>query len=295
MISGTPFFSIIMPIYNREKFIVESINTVLNQRFSDFELVCVDDGSKDKSVDVIKTFQEKDTRVKLISQSNSGRCKARNAGIKAAIGKWVCFLDSDDGYLDNHLQVLYDLIISNPEVMGFATEQIVDRFVKKYDFKKLYKNKAILDINDFIQTNPVSLNQFCYNRETNKHLFFPDIDILCAEDLLFMRMFTIEKKILKVNIITNYVNEHSERSVNQVGPSDFAQWNRYATEYFLSHFDMPVKIKNKIQSCMLLLISNVLLSSKLKKEGIRMLFKSLKFKDSYSNHLLLKGFVKILL
>ena len=236
-----------------------------------------------------------DGRVKLVSQQNSGRCKARNAGIKAATGKWICFLDSDDGYLENHLQVMFNLITENPAVMGFATEQIVDRFVKKYDFKKLYRNKSLLDINDFIQTNPVSLNQFCYNHETNKELFFPDINILCAEDLLFMRMFTINNKILKVNVITNYVNEHADRSVNQVGPVDFAQWNKFATEYFLTHFTLPIKIKNKIQSAMLLLIGNVLLSAKMKKDGVRMLLESLKFKESYSNHLLVKGFIKMLL
>ena len=232
MSNAVPFFSVIMPVYNREKFIVESVNTVLHQSFTDFELVCVDDGSNDASVDVIKNFVQMDGRVKLVSQENSGRCKARNAGIKVATGKWICFLDSDDGYLENHLQVMFNLITENPAVMGFATEQIVDRFVKKYDFKKLYRNKSLLDINDFIQTNPVSLNQFCYNHETNKELFFPDINILCAEDLLFMRMFTINNKILKVNVITNYVNEHADRSVNQVGPVDFAQWNKFATEYF---------------------------------------------------------------
>ncbi len=290
-----PFFSVIMPVYNREFFIEESIKTVLAQTFLNFELICIDDGSTDNTPIVLKNFADADERIKIVTQKNSGRCIARNQGIKIALGKWICFLDSDDGYLDNHLQVMYDLINANKNLNGFATEQVVDRFVKKYDFKKLYKNNSLLDINDFIQTNPVSLNQFCYNKAAVPDLLFPDINILCAEDLLFMRMFCVKHKILKVNTITNYVNEHEDRSVNQVAPNEFATWNRFATEYFLKYCNVSNAIRNKILSSMLLMIGNVLLSSKMKKEGLLMLFNSFRYKDTFTSHLLYKGFLKLLL
>ena len=92
-----PAVSIIMPAFNRERYLAESIESVLNQTFSDWELIVVDDGSSDSTPAIIERYRLRfPERVKPISQANSGVAAARNTGIKASTGELVAFIDSDD-------------------------------------------------------------------------------------------------------------------------------------------------------------------------------------------------------
>lgn len=88
--------SVIIPVYNAEKYLTECIESVLNQKESSWQMILVDDGSKDSSPDICKEFAEKDERILYIRQENAGVSAARNAGIKQAKGKWITFLDADD-------------------------------------------------------------------------------------------------------------------------------------------------------------------------------------------------------
>lgn len=106
-----PFFSIILPTYNRAAFIAQAIDSVLNQTYSDFELIIIDDGSKDNTKEVVASFN--DERVSYYFQENQERSVARNNGIQKAKGQYICFLDSDDYYLPNHLRVLNENIKEN--------------------------------------------------------------------------------------------------------------------------------------------------------------------------------------
>jgi glycosyltransferase involved in cell wall biosynthesis len=103
-------FSIILPTFNRAHMIHEAINSVFSQTNKDWELIIVDDGSTDKTKDVIDKFTEKDNRVRYLYQKNEERSVARNNGIKEAKGDWICFLDSDDIYHANHLEEFKNLI-----------------------------------------------------------------------------------------------------------------------------------------------------------------------------------------
>ena len=105
-----PFFSIVIPVYNRSLFIKEAINSIQNQTFKDWECIVIDDGSTDDSAAVIKRLVEVDVRISYIYQKNAERSVARNNGIKNSKGNYVCFLDSDDQFLPTHLQGLYDNI-----------------------------------------------------------------------------------------------------------------------------------------------------------------------------------------
>lgn len=90
------FFSVIVPIYNSEKYLNECVESVLNQSFGDFELILVDDGSKDSSGKICDEYAEKDSRVKVIHKENGGQSTARNRGVEFATGEYAVFLDSDD-------------------------------------------------------------------------------------------------------------------------------------------------------------------------------------------------------
>lgn len=114
-----PFFSIVIPLYNKEKYIRNTIKSVLNQTFQDFEIVVVNDGSKDGSVEVIRAI--KDIRVRLFEQENAGVSVARNKGIKESKSEYIVFLDADDLWLPEFLQTIYDLILKFPDAGLYAT------------------------------------------------------------------------------------------------------------------------------------------------------------------------------
>lgn len=91
-----PKVSVIMPVYNSEKFLKECIESVLNQTLKDIEVICVNDGSTDNSLQILEEFQKKDSRLIIINQKKQYAGRARNNGIKYAKGKYLSFLDSDD-------------------------------------------------------------------------------------------------------------------------------------------------------------------------------------------------------
>lgn len=99
--------SIIVPIYNVSKYLSECLYSIQNQSYTDFEVLCVDDGSEDNSADIALKFTEIDKRFKLFQQSNSGVSVARNTGLKHAKGEYICFVDADDKIAPNYLSVLY--------------------------------------------------------------------------------------------------------------------------------------------------------------------------------------------
>lgn len=98
---NTPFFSIIIPVFNRQDFILVAIDSVIMQSFTNWELIIVDDGSTDDTAKVIKSID--DSRIRYVYQENQERSVARNNGIKIAEGEYICFLDSDDYYESDYL------------------------------------------------------------------------------------------------------------------------------------------------------------------------------------------------
>ncbi len=122
------FFSIIIPMYNSQQYIAECVDSLLCQTMKDFELVVVDDGSKDKSGEIVRTYMEKDSRVRLISQENSGQSKARNRGLRESQGEYIIYLDSDDFVMkEDFLQKVKSTIEST------AADVVMYRYVKYYD------------------------------------------------------------------------------------------------------------------------------------------------------------------
>jgi glycosyltransferase involved in cell wall biosynthesis len=101
--SKTPLISVVMPVYNQEPFVAETIESVLAQDFKDFEFLIVDDGSKDGSADIIRRYAALDPRIKATYAANSGKARATNALVAQASGEWCAFLDADDLMLPQRL------------------------------------------------------------------------------------------------------------------------------------------------------------------------------------------------
>jgi len=128
-----PVISVVIPVYNKEKFIENTIYSVLNQTLSDFELIIVDDSSTDKSLSIIDSI--KDKRIKTYSIKNSGVSKSRNYGVEKSSSNLIAFLDADDLWKNNHLEQLYKLYLENPNCGMYAMS-----YMKNINFKSYKKS-----------------------------------------------------------------------------------------------------------------------------------------------------------
>lgn len=126
------FFSVIVPIYNIEKYIKRCIESVLVQNFTDYELILVDDGSPDNCGAICDEYASKDDRIKVIHKVNGGLVSARQAGIQAAKGEYVFNLDGDDALCDDALQSAYDIISETKvDLVSFSYKYYIDGKVGK--------------------------------------------------------------------------------------------------------------------------------------------------------------------
>lgn len=114
-----PFFSVVIPLYNKEKDIAATLQSVLDQSYNNFEVIIVNDGSTDRGPTIVEDFL--DDRIKIFHTSNLGVSSARNLGIEMSVGEHVAFLDGDDCWYPNHLMEISSLIIRFPKARWFAT------------------------------------------------------------------------------------------------------------------------------------------------------------------------------
>lgn len=98
--------SVVVPVYNAEKYLKKCVESVIAQTYTDWEMILVDDGSKDASADIVDEYAGKDTRIRAIHQKNAGPGMARNAGIRNALGEYIVFLDSDDMVTPDYFEKL---------------------------------------------------------------------------------------------------------------------------------------------------------------------------------------------
>ena len=127
-------FSIILPIYNVEKYLAECVESVLRQTFKDYELILVDDGSTDGSPELCDELKTKDERIQVIHKKNGGLSDARNAGTQIARGEYIIYIDSDDFILtDDFLEKVYQKTESNPDIIWY-------KYVKYFDGTKKIDN-----------------------------------------------------------------------------------------------------------------------------------------------------------
>lgn len=118
--------SIIMPVFNSEKYLTNAVRSILDQNFDSFELILVDDGSTDRSGNICDEFAQTDTKVKVIHKENGGICSARNVGLKISQGEYVGFCDNDDKFLPNLLKDNYELARQyDADIVRFNRKRII--------------------------------------------------------------------------------------------------------------------------------------------------------------------------
>lgn len=136
--------SVVVPLYNKELSVGNTIQSVLNQSFQDFELVIVNDGSTDKSAEIARSFQDK--RIRVINKSNGGVSSARNLGIKEAKFEWIAFLDADDLWKENHLATLRAMQNDYPDDKVFTTS-----FIRSNEIENTIEDTSLVIINDYFK------------------------------------------------------------------------------------------------------------------------------------------------
>ena len=214
-----PQISVIVPVYNVEKYLSRCIESILSQTFTDFELLLIDDGSTDRSGEICDEYAKKDTRIRVFHTKNRGVSAARNLGLDNAKGEWISFVDSDDWVEDDYLRTLFheaklnkdsivwqsffieiehdarpveiyksceyfDTVLRKP----FEENQIIENILNVSNvnvFAKLFNQKTIIDNNiSFLEKTSIS----------------EDV-VFLHEYLLFVKPF-IDQSILTNNLIT---------------------------------------------------------------------------------------------
>lgn len=144
-----PVITVIVPIFNAEYYLAECIDSILRQSFTDFELLLIDDGSTDRSSEICKRYQEREPRIRLLSQTNAGQSSARNLGLAQAWGEYVAFIDADDTVSSDYLLLLYDMIKSTSadiSCVDYCTKMsLIELCCEKTDIEIYTKEEAIDD------------------------------------------------------------------------------------------------------------------------------------------------------
>ena len=222
--------SIIIPVYNAEKFIERCINSILIQSINkpSIEIIVINDGSTDKSYDILEKIAKKNSTIKLFTQENKGEGHTRNLGLQKANGEFIWFIDADDYISDNILNdILESLNSQGIEIICFGHKR-VNLIGEKLSETKYFK--AITCAEELIEMN-IYHNNVCFKViknqliKNNRLIFNPNVKTATDFDFSFRIMFQSEKILLLDNTGYNYVvnpdsisnirsNRHLERLAN---------------------------------------------------------------------------------
>lgn len=182
-------FSVIIPIYNSQKYLNECLNSVINQTYRNLEIILINDGSKDNSLKIMQKFGKEDSRITIVNKKNAGVSAARNSGIAKASGDYVMFVDSDDYFMDMRaIEKLYVATIKECDVIIYNTFYETKRITysllgKSYIYKKEFDDFLFYIIKNEHINSPFNK---VYKRQTiSKYNIQFDDNIRIGEDLLF--------------------------------------------------------------------------------------------------------------
>lgn len=188
-----PFFSIIIPTYNRAHTISRPVDSILAQTFPDWELIVIDDGSTDDTRTVVEGY--KDERIRYVWQENQERSAARNHGIRLAKGEWICFQDSDDEYLPEHLEVHFNAINSRQDFRVFRSGLLLCKDGEMY-------KKEPLEVEGRYDSFPYDgIHVYSFHNSVLQGTVF-HLEYYPVEDLHFLLSVGIKYKIHIINAWT---------------------------------------------------------------------------------------------
>jgi len=226
--------SIITPSYNSENFISQTIKSVLNQTYQNWEMIIIDDVSTDNSRKIIESFMKKDDRIKLFKLSeNSGAAISRNKAISLAKGNFIAFLDSDDLWLPKKLEHQLAFMIKNKYALTYTSYHIIEE--NGDNSNKIINCKEKLDYTRMLYSNEIGCLTAIYNVDLLGKVFMPTIRK--RQDYgLWLKILKTEKYAYGLpEVLAEYRNRSQSISTNKVEMLKW-NWNLYTNIENLSYF-----------------------------------------------------------
>lgn len=193
--------SVIIPVYNVEDYLVECIDSVLNQTYENIEIIIINDGSTDSSYKILKKYSSYDN-IRILSQENSGQSVARNNGMKIAKGKYIYFLDSDDYILPNAFEeLLKTMEQNNLDLIMFSAKPFADKLDikindRQYDFSKSFEEDTLYIKKDFLKINLKSFSP-------SPVLYIMKKNLLEKNNILFQPNIVHEDELFTLEVFLN--------------------------------------------------------------------------------------------
>lgn len=168
-----PLVSIIMPCYNAERYIAQSIESVMAQTYQNWELLITDDGSTDRSVEIVSEYCKKDGRINLLVNEHKGISETRNASIARAKGRFVAFLDSDDIWYPEKLERQVNYMLENDLAFTYSSYEIID--YKGKPKNKVVKDTGVMSYKRYLRNTIICCGTVVVDREKTGHFTTPII------------------------------------------------------------------------------------------------------------------------
>jgi len=251
----TPRVSIIIPVYQGDRFLAEAIESVLNQTYTNYEIIVVDDGSTDNSREVLLPYLDK---IRYVYQENQGVAAARNRGIKIARGEFIAFLDQDDFWLPDKLALQVACFNAQPELgIVHCGWRRVDAIGEPLGDVKPWENVPVLDLAGWLQWMPILLSAMIFKREMLEHIGGLDTRFKQACDVdLVQRLALMGCQTKWVSDILTCYREHDRNDSLNTPLQAKESWG--VREQFFARSDIPepiCKIENQCCYCTLVWIA----------------------------------------
>lgn len=218
-----PMISIIVPVYNVEKYLNRCVDSILNQTFTDFELILVNDGSTDKSGEICDEYAEKDHRIKVIHKKNAGVSSTRNVGLENAVGEYIMFCDADDFVSEVWCEVMYKTALKYPNAW------VVSNLEKVYDDNEIlnhFDDKTLVcERKRYYWIYNEGLSGYCWNKIykndlIKKHNLSFDNSIPVAEDVKFNTDYLkLCSEIIYINFPLYYYYQNQNSALHKYYPN----------------------------------------------------------------------------
>lgn len=275
----TPFFSIVIPLYNKETYIAETINCILNQSFKDFEIVIINDGSTDESLNKIASYFN-DNRFSILSQENKGASHARNLGVAKSKGKYIALLDADDLWYENHLYELKKQIDLFPNAGLYCNNYEIfynKKTYRKASFNFEYKHQCLI-VKDYFKAsiaNPIAwTSAVAFSKKDFYDIGKFNTSLKTAQDLDLWIRFALQFKVSFNPTITMSYNLYIVNSLSKKELNDI----RYN---FINNYSHEEKLNPSLK--LYLDINRYAVAIRCKMNNEITLYKKLKKDINYSN------------
>lgn len=262
--------SIVVPVYNVEKYLEDCVESLLVQTYKNNEIILVDDGSSDNSALICDEYEKKYNTIKVIHKTNGGLSDARNTGLKKALGKYICFIDSDDVVAPNYIHALYDAIVATNTMMSACP---FVKFLDGENYKDLPITDSAVDIQK-IDAEELMINIYDGNYSEISFVawgklyekkMFKENDIEYPFGRYYEDTFTTFRLFFaagKISLINNtaYYYRIRENSIMTSGITekkimDAIASNEYVADYFVNNNGNRKLISNVINYCLKDLLS----------------------------------------